>query len=314
MKIALPPVGIQNRYKLISVHPETLEETELTGWFGNKILTTGRNEMAKRNWFTAVQVGTDSTPPSESNTSMLGYVAGTSNIEESVSGAQATADFYGWKRNRFRFPLGSISVNQNLNEVGIGWDTADGDNLATRALIVDINGDQTTVTWKADEYLDVVVEVRYYPPLVDATGTVTINGVVYNYIMRAANVTSSSAWALGIGSKIESTANGVSDWSVYDDDIGTIEQGPSGVATASDNDNDYTNAYAENSYQITYGMNVGPSGWNSLTGKLLRSLLVKTTAGHYQIQFDNGGNGVPKTDQFTMTTDFILGWTERGIT
>ena len=66
-------------------------------------------------------------------------------------------------------------------------------------------------------------------------------------------------------------------------------------------------------------MNVGPgtnnvSGWSITTGKLLRSVRIKTTAGSYQIQFDsqsNPGFGIPKTSDYNMTFQAILGWTEK---
>jgi hypothetical protein len=276
--------------------------------------------LANQNdWFAYCQVGTDNTAPAIGQTGLLGYVAGTNNIQETVTGAESVAPYYGWKRKRFRFDPGETSGN--LNEVGIGWAGTSGATLVTRALIVDINGDQTTITPLPTEILDVVVEVRYYPPLTDATGTVVLNSVTYNYIVRAANVTSSTAWAVNIGSKIQSIATSNADWSGYDNDIGTIDQSPNGVSTPSDNSNDYTNAYSNNSYQIVFGMIVGPgtansSGWYITTGKLLRSILFKTTAGWYQIQFDSQaspGNGVPKTDLFTMQVQFVLGWDEQVI-
>ena len=61
---------------------------------------------------------------------------------------------------------------------------------------------QTTITPLADEILDVVVEVRYYPPLTDTTGTVTLNGIDYDYIIRAASITNVAGWGEFIGNKI----------------------------------------------------------------------------------------------------------------
>lgn len=312
-------IGIKTRYKFYGVDPETGAERELSGWCENILLTSGRNELANRNWFTYCQVGTDSTLPAVGQTGLLGFVAGTNNVQETVSNAQSSPPYYGWKRKRFRFNPGETSGN--LSEVAIAWAGTAGANCVTRALIVDINGDQTTVTPLPSEILDVVVEVRYYPPLTDATGTVVLNGVTYNYIVRAASVTSVGAWGNNIGEQIRSYAVTNSDWSAYDDDIQTIDLAPNGVSTPSDNSNDYTNAYANNSYQIVFGMIVGPgvansSGWYVTTGKLLRSLYIKTYAGYYQVQFDSQaspGNGVPKTDSFTMQVQFVLGWSEQVI-
>jgi hypothetical protein len=89
----------------------------------------------------------------------------------------------------------------------------------------------------------------------------------------------------------------------------------------SNNSNDYTQAYQNNSYQIKFGMIVGPGtadvdGWYVTTGKLCRSIRVKTTAGWYQIQFDsqsNPGFGVPKDNTRTFTLQLVLGWQEQAI-
>ena len=317
--IASINVGIKTRYKFIAVNPETLEERDLSGWCENILLTSGRNELAKRDWFTYCQVGTSATLPAVGQTGLLGFVAASNNIQEDVSGTQGSVPYYGWRRKRFRFDPGEAVGN--LNEVAIAWAGTAGANCVTRALIVDINGVQVTVTPLVTEILDVVIEVRYYPPLSDSTGTVVFDGVTYDYIARAAVVTNTSAWANTIGTQIRSYAVVNGDWSAYDDNISTIDLGPNGVPVSSDNSNDYTNTYSENSYQIVFGMIVGPgtlntSGWYITTGKLLRSLLIKTTAGWYQIQFDSQaspGFGVPKTNSYTMQVQFILGWQEQAI-
>ena len=311
-------VGIKTRYKLIAINAKTGKERELSGWSPNVLLTSGRNELANRDWFTHVQLGTDSTVASSGQTALLGFVAGTNTVYDDTWNAAPAAPYYGWRRKRFRFAVGSGLANQNLNEVGIGWSSAGGDTIATRALIVDLDGVQTSATPLPDEIVDVVVEVRYYPPLGDSTGTVVLNGVTYNYTVRAANVTSSTAWGANIGRKIASSAGNNSDWSAFDNDIGTLETSPNGLSVPSDNSLDYTNAYQNNSYQIVFGMTAGPgvadtSGWYVTTGKLCRSIRFKTTAGWYQVQFDSQaspGNGVPKDETFTFTLQAVLGWDE----
>jgi hypothetical protein len=314
-------VGIKTLYKVIGVNPVTGQERDLSAWSENTILTSGRNEMANRDWFTYVQLGTDNTIPAATQTSLLGYVAGTNTIIEDVKGTNSSP-YYGYRRKRFRFAAGVGLGGENLNEVAIGWAGTTGANIAARALLVDIDGNQTTVTPLTDELVDVIVEVRYYPPTTDVTGTVTLDGVTYNYIVRAAEVLNTSAWADSIGSQIESTAGFNSDWAAFDGDLGTVEQSPNGLSVPSNNSNDYTQAYQNNSYQIKFGMIVGPGtadvdGWYVTTGKLCRSIRVTTTAGWYQIQFDsqsNPGFGVPKDDTRTFTLQLVLGWQEQVIT
>lgn len=304
-------VGIATRYQLFSVNPTTGRETALTGQFGNTILRSGRNEMPNRDWFSHCQVGTSNALPDALQTSMQGYKAGTNTIMETVSGAQASAPFYGWRRRRFRFTVGSTAAI--LNEIGIGWGLS-GDTLATRALIVDVDGIPTSVVPLPDEYLDAVVEIRYYPPLGDSTGVLLMDGINYNYTIRAAQVTSSSAWGFHNGNQIKSYGLFISDWSSYNDNIGAITDSPSGLVVPADTVDDYTLGYAVNSFQIKFGQYIGPNGWNQTTGKLLRSIRLCTTAGYYQAQFDsqaNPGFGLPKNNGRILHIQANLGFQEQ---
>jgi hypothetical protein len=309
-------LGVKTSFKLVSVNPETGRELELTGWSPNIMLTTGRNKLSTQdNWDSAVQVGTDATTPAAGQTALLAYVAGTNQVEETDTGNASSAPYYGWKTRRFRFLPGSVSGN--LAEVGLGWGTTDtGDNLGFRALLVDINGDQTTVTPLIDEYLDVIVEIRLYPPLDDVTGTVVFDGVTYNYILRASLVTG-IYWSANIGREIGEHSPFNTTWSAYDGDIGaTIDLGPSGIAYPADSaDGGYNLAYLNNSYEQRFGFLCGVGGWNATTGKLMRSLQVVSRAGAFQIQFDsqsNPGNGIPKTDSYTMGVQFTIAWSDAG--
>lgn len=317
---------VSGRFKVESTHPETGVTTLLQDWAKNTVLTSGMYEMSQSDgWMLACQVGIDETnDPDPSFTSMPGWVAGTTNNLGSTTGAQSSATYYGWRRTTFRFPIGSVSENTNINRVGVGWGTVSGDNLTTLAKTVDIGGTPTAITWKADEYLDITYEFQYHVPTSDVTGTVVVDGVTYDYVVRAMAATSGSAWAIHIGNKIEAFSPYVDDWLAYDGDIGaTVEDSPSGLVASSDNINSYTIAPLNVKY-VDVGMNVGPGtddvdGWSLTTGKLLRSLRIKTTAGWYQVQFDDqtggagapyNGDGIPKTDQFTIASLFRLSWDE----
>lgn len=309
-------VGIKTFFKFYSVNLKTGRETPLTGWCPNTILNSGRNRMGVGSWFTHCQVGTNSTPGNASQTALLGYVAGTNTLIETVFNAQASAPYYGWKRKRFRFDVGSGIANENLSEVAIGWSADSGDTIAARALIVDVDGIQTTITPLPDEVLDIVAEVRYYPPANDATGTIVIDGVTYNYTLRAAAVTSGAAWGENIGSVMQAYSTSGTHWAAYDDDIGDVTQYPNGTTYDCDNSNEYNDTYSNNSYTRRVGITGGPTGWNATTNKLLRSLRMFTTGGHYQIQFDsqaNPGFGIPKVSPQLLQTRYNLSWQEQVI-
>jgi hypothetical protein len=282
-----------------------------TGWFPNKILDSGRNNMVTQSsWLTHCHVGTDSTVPQATDTGLLGFVAQTSTVSETSYGAQASTPYYGWRRKTFRFAVGAGHGGENLSEVGVGWGTA-GAVLISRALIVDGGGTPTTVTPLADEILDVTYEFRYYPPLIDVNGTVTLNSVVYDTVTRASEVNSSSAWALRIGESISQYSVVSSDWSAYDGDIGTLIQAPSGTSAACDNADQYNFSYSNNSYELKMGSTCGTTGWNLGSG--IRSLRMKSTAGNYQTQFNaqSDSSRIPKDSNFTMVMVWKISWSEK---
>ena len=317
MRIKVPVhVGMKAFYKVEFVHSVTGVVRPCSDWTENVMLTSGMKEMSHRgDWFTACQVGIDSIDPDAGFTSMPGWVAGTTGLNPLVqptSGAQPDEPYYGWKQKTFRFPIGSISVATTINRVAVGWGIAQGeDNLVSLAKIVDVTGTPVAPNWQPDEYLDVTVEMRYYPPLIQVDSTVVLNSVTYDYSLKAMVTTSGAAWGSTIGSQIASYATTTSDWLAYDNNFGaTIEDTPTGNTALSDTTADYTNAPA-GVQSINFGMSVGPTAWNLATGLLFRSLGFKTTAGWYQIQFDSQaspGNGIPKTASFTMQVEFVMTW------
>ena len=288
---------------------ETGETRELTNWFPNKLLNNGRNRMGEySDWLNCCQVGVDNTNPTNDDTALLGWFNGTSTIEETQSGAQTSAPYYGWKRRRYRFSVGTTAAN--LSEVGVGWGTTATSNLVSRALIVDIDGNQTTVTPKADEILDVWFEMRYYPPLADVTGQVTFNGELYNYTVRAARVTLDN-WGDLIGQRIGIWAPSTpgTNWRAADGNIGTILQAPNGNY-ANGTDAPTNQNYSLNSYQTIMHLGVASAGFN-LTGGF-RSIHILTTAGEYQTEFSRVSDGekVQKTVDSTMNLGWVISWSE----
>jgi hypothetical protein len=282
-----------------------------TGFIPNKLLDSGRNQMAQRgDWMNFAQLGTNSTPPSASDTGLLGRVAGTATINATSNGAQASAPYYGWKRKTFRFPVGAGQGGQNLSEGGVGW-SASGASLVSRALLLDpLTGDPTTVTPLADELVDLTYELRYYPPAADANQTVTLNGVSYDVIHRASEVNNGTFWGSHIGEEIGNYSVSVGDWAAFDGDIGTVVQAPSGGSVACDNADQFDLTYQNNSYEVDMQCNTGTTGWNLGSG--IRSIRIMTTAGNYQSQFNatSGGARIPKTTGFSMIMVWTLGWTE----
>jgi hypothetical protein len=314
------PIGIQGFFKLEAVNKFSGKRRILADWFPNQILDTGRNVMselaaARHNGWAGVsssaQVGTDGTVPVAGDSQLIAWIDGTSDVQSSVFGAQPSAPYYGWNRTTYRFPAGPIG-NQNLQEAAVGWGEGPGADIITRALIVDGVGTPTPAVPLADELLDLWYELRYYPPLGDTLGTVTLNGVGYDTITRAALVTT---WGDRIGESMGTWNGGAPiNWGAYSGDIGaTIDLGPSGTLTPNDNEGQFNLAYNNNSYEIDMQCNAGPTGWNVGTG--IRSILITCNGCKFQTQFNADGTGgssvddpIPKDINFTMQLTWRLGW------
>jgi hypothetical protein len=293
---------------------DTLNRARIdTGFIPNTILDTGRNAMATENtWLTHCMVGTNNTTPVKTHTKLLGKVAETADIVESNTATQGTAPYYGWKDQTFRFPIGAGHGGENLSEASIGWDGGSGDVAISRALLIDPSSQlETTITPLADELLDVTWRFEYYPPLVDVNDSMTLNGVNYDTIVRAAAVTS-AAWSQKIGTKIEDYVTVTSDMAAFDGAMGAITSTPTGNSDNLSNIGEaFTETYLPNSYQVVIGASVGPNAW--VLGSGIRCLTALTTAGQYQMSFSSnpGGSTVPKTTSELMVMKWILSWAEK---
>ena len=235
----------------------------LADWFPNTVLDTGRHAMASQNWLSWCQVGTNNTEPQVTDTGLLGWINGTSTQPFAAQiGAQPGVPYYGWKRLTFRHAQGSVAAI--LNEVAVGWGSGSaGGECTTRALILNSVGAQVPVVPLPNEYLDVTVEFRCYPPASDFTSVTPVNfdGVDYDYTVRALAVTDATAWASRLGSPVTNVCTSNSAWSAYDGVLGAVTAStPVGTPASSDNSNAYNGTYLNN-YQLTMGMNVGPTGW-----------------------------------------------------
>lgn len=169
----------------------------LADWFPNLITNQGLNYVGQYStYLSACQVGTSSTAPANSDTGLVGFLVGTTTVQSTTYGAAASSPYYGKITLVFRFATGVAAGN--LSEVGVGR-AATGSVLFSRALIVDGVGTPTTITVLSDEILDVTYELRLYVPLVDVTGSTTLNGISRSYTIRGFAATSELQWARGLG-------------------------------------------------------------------------------------------------------------------
>lgn len=161
-----------------------LVKTFESDWMKNRILDSGLNRFgAVGNFMPAAYVGSDNTPPNDSQTWLGGAIAGTSTrIAENAGFSDTDPNYFRWVRYTYRFGEGAAAGN--LSEVGVGWPSGSLGVLFSRALIVDGGGNPTTITVLPNEFLDVTYELRIHYNPNDVTGSVTINGVNYTLTVR----------------------------------------------------------------------------------------------------------------------------------
>lgn len=171
------------RFKLVARKASTEEITRETGWFNNIVLDTGLAQMSVGTWLNRCCVGTGNSTPVATQTQLDTFKASTTTIQGNPAGGMqlTTLPYYDWLRVTYRFGEGVAAGN--ISEVGLGWGNV---NLWNRALIKDTNGNPTTITVLADEYLDVITEIRVYPQE-------TFSGS-FNFLNKAGDIVSSHTY------------------------------------------------------------------------------------------------------------------------
>jgi len=160
--------------------------------FDNLFLNSGLNLLGTIANFAMCQVGTGTSTPTVGQTALDNFLKSQSrSTYVSLSGVDGNGDPYCEVAVTYSFPLGAVVGT--ISEIGIS-NLAPPAVLYSRALIVDMNGNPTTITLLPTEYLTVIYTFRVFPPLSDYSGVVQISGVNYNYTSRAVNVSTASAW------------------------------------------------------------------------------------------------------------------------
>lgn len=147
-------------FKLVVKKGGTDEVVRETPEFHNLVLDSGLKRMNEGTWISGCSVGTGTSTPIVSQTSLDTFKARTTHLlDSSISGIQIDIEpYYYFAKSTWRFETGAV-VGE-ITEVGLDWSN---NNLWNRALIKDVLGNPTSLTVAADEYLDVKAEVRVYP-------------------------------------------------------------------------------------------------------------------------------------------------------
>lgn len=279
-------------------------------WFDNLILDQGLNGLGARsitNSVSRIHVGSGSSEPAGSDTSLQSLVAvsGVGSIN-SGQGAQVLEQPYflfNWGTRRFS----AGSAAGNLSEVGAGWGEQ-ASNLFSRALILDSNGNPTTITVLPDEVLDVTYEVRLYPSVDDVVGVIELGGELYDYTARpaqAGTLHSTNGWNFGNHGTSSRTS---SAQMAYAGEIGSALDSPSGSSDrpSGSSQGEYSNGSLVGSASYTFGLDRGNIGG-------IRSVMMGAGWSLWQIEFASqvDGSPIPKDDTKELTLTISHSWARR---
>ena len=311
------------RYRMVATNAKTGKQRLLADWFPNLITDFGLNMKGAMSGtgignsvMSSFHVGSGTNTPLVSDTALQSPVATSTDQQSLVIGAAQDPPYFAWYRRTVRFDEGVAAGN--LSEVGVGSNSgATLSSLFSRALILDGNGDPTTITVLSNEYLDVTYELRLYAPTSDFTATIADGADSYNVIVRPASVTTSDTAGLASSDSNWSPSNLVgrvefsaapSVASAYTGDIGSVTQIPSGSVIGSGGSERFwgsvtNDPYSNNSLERTATYFAGLNRFNGS----IRSLrfFVNGLGRTWQAQFDPP---IPKDNTKVLRVGMKVSW------
>ena len=177
--------SVSGEYRFVA-HTPGVENSEraLTGWCRNLITDNGLDLMGNSSgWVRFCSVGSGASTPAASDVALDSRIATSSPGSVYVS-ANATS-YYSELLATYTFAQGATAGN--LSEVGVGPNN-DGTSLYSRALIVDSDGDPTTITVQPIEVLTVQYRLRLYRNVADREGTIVDGATTYATLSRPADI------------------------------------------------------------------------------------------------------------------------------
>lgn len=297
--------GLAGFYKLEAVNVENGRRRVLADWFPNLITTNGSEMLGTictgqgfgNGPANYCSVGTGNTAPALTDTALQTRLATTNTIQSQSTPVSGTGGPTYWGGQLIQYSFAAGVATGNLSEVGVG-SASNGTSLFSRSLILDGGGSPTTITVLSNEALYVSYQLNHYAPTADVTGNVTIAGVVYAYVLRAANAGSTN-WS----KNFTNDSGMLFDSEAYNGAIGALTAQPTGANSAADTITN--NAYSAGSHQATgaaqWGLNVG-----NLSGGISAILLRFIGMCQYQISFTPS---IPKDSSHVLVLNLGHSWT-----
>lgn len=297
MNIKLPPVGLKGIMRMVvSKDAEMKEVTHDTGEFPNLITNVGMNRVGTVDTNSTSSaasfnslcgrfvVGSGQTPPAFTDTALQAPVAFASSVASMVS--ESSNYTRGWYEITMRHQFGQGQAAGNLSEIGIQH-TSDSGPLWSRALILDGNGNPTTITVLADDFLTCYYTLRIMIPQEDAVFNINVDydGEIVPTVVTARPVDADSSFPnTGWGLQTSGTASNASRLQFYTGGLAApTASNPLGSTIGNRTDGFSIVPYVADSYQKYV---TRTAGLNDHNGATLRTARLNALMGCWQIEFD----------------------------
>lgn len=239
-----------------------------TGWFPNLITNQGMDrlgETSSASVYGYCHVGSGNATPAESDVALQSFIASRSPRSATSFGVDGEGG-YAWRRNEWTFLEGAAAGN--IAEVATAW-ALTGNTIFSRALVKDSQGNPTTVTVLADEFLRVSWEHRRYWPTADVSGSVANSGNIggsFNWTTRTAQ---NASWKIQETQGALYMNSGIANSNYYGTvALGDISSEPSGTRGGTSGVTQL--AYIAGSYKrkvtLNYGLTQGINAAGPLGG------------------------------------------------
>lgn len=261
-------------------------------------------------------VGTGSTTPNVSDTSLVSEVARTADSAGIGNGLSSgpSFDYWEWEIS-FQFDQGE--ANANLTELGLFSNDAGGPMWA-RQLLQDAGGSPTTITKTSDDILQIVYTLRVYPDKSVRTSNLTIDGTSTTLSRQPQEVDVANEWGRGgtpadRGMLYQFGVWAGSDVRVYEDNTPPgdfVSRGPANPATSEDvgaggySFAAYTGGTFQRDLEVIASVNEGnfAGGVGAVEGRINDVF----TRGHPFITFFDPP--IPKADTDELTLQIRYSW------
>lgn len=293
-------IGFSGFFTITRRHPETLEVLGQVGPFKNLIVNSGLDAIAQRPPISGCRVGTGTTEPAVTDTSLAIPRASTTSVLNTNTSFSNSSPYYTAYSRTFRFAAGAASGN--ITEMSIHVDTGE---MWSRSLVKDSSGNPVAITVLANEVLDVTYECRMYLMEVDSTGSATLLGQSYSYILRSANLGTRN-WSRFLSSGVDAGAAGYYLQISSGKLIGPITGQPPGSFPVLSSGS-IVGGYTPGTYykDMTLNFALGVGNVSGGIGAMLLSSLDGEKPPDYQIQFTPP---FPKDNTMTFGLTIRLSW------